>query len=318
MPKILTFTKLGSKLDQQIKTACPEAELITVKEAEADSIIPEADIIIGFGGMLNWAHILPLAKKCRWVHTLSAGVDRLTAQPDFVAGDTILTNSKGIHGIPMGEHCLGIILGFTRKLFHTYDNQKAHRWETGIRGLEEIAGKTAVIVGLGAVGIGIAAKLKAMDMQVIGVKQHVSDLPGIDKVYGTDELDEALAQGDVVIVALPVTPETRDLFNRERFKRMKSNAIFINVSRGETVVDDDLAAALNDGVIAGASLDVFRTEPLPADDPLWDAPNLIVTPHDAAISPMYLPRTIGIFCENLKVFPDAAKMQNVVDKVRGY
>ena len=99
---------------------------------------------------------------------------------------------------------------------------------------------------------------------------------------------------------------------------MKSNAIFINVSRGETVVDDDLAAALNDGVIAGASLDVFRTEPLPADNPLWDAPNLIVTPHDAAISPMYLPRTIGIFCENLKVFPDAAKMQNVVDKVRGY
>ncbi|MDO4203861.1 MAG: D-2-hydroxyacid dehydrogenase [Selenomonadaceae bacterium] len=318
MVKILTFTKLGSKLEQKIKDARPDAELITVKESEADPIIPEADILVGFGGMLNWAHILPLAKNCRWVHTLSAGVDRLTAEPDFVAGDTILTNSKGIHGIPMGEHCLGVILGFTRKLFRTYDNQKEHRWETGIKGLDEIAGKTAVIVGLGAVGVGIAAKLKAMDMQVIGVKQNVTDLPGIDKVYGTADLDEALAQGDVVIVTLPVTPETRDLFNLERFKKMKSSAIFINVSRGETVVDDDLAAALKEGIIAGASLDVFRTEPLPQDNPLWDAPNLIVTPHDAAMSPMYLTRTINIFCENLKVFPDAAKMQNVVDKVRGY
>lgn len=316
--KILTFTKLNDKLEQQIKAACPSAELITVRESEADPLIPEADIITGFGGMLNWAHILPLAKKCRWVHTLSAGVDRLTAVPEFVANDTILTNSQGIHGVPMGEHCLGIILGFTRQLFHTYDNQKEHRWEARVRGLEEIAGKTAVIVGLGAVGAGIAAKLKAMDMKVIGVKRHVSDLPGIDKVYSNKDLDEALAQGDVVIVTLPVTNETRDLFNLARFKKMKPNAIFINVSRGETVVDEDLVAALKEGLIAGASLDVFRTEPLPPEDPLWEAPNLIVTPHDAALSPMYLPRTIGIFCENLKVFPDVKKMKNVVNKVRGY
>lgn len=318
MMKILTFTRLGDKLEQQIKDACPSAQLITVREAEADPIIPEADILTGFGGMLNWAHILPLAKKCRWVHTLSAGVDRLTAVPDFVAGDTILTNSKGIHGIPMGEHCLGVILGFTRKLFHTYGCQKERRWETNIRGLEEIAGKTAVVVGLGAVGTGIAAKLKAMDMKIIGVKQQVSNLPGIDKVYGNLELDEALSQGDVVIVTLPVTEGTRDLFNIARFKKMKPNAIFINVSRGETVVDEDLAAALKEGIIAGASLDVFRTEPLPPENPLWEAPNLIITPHDAAISPMYLPRTVEIFCENLKVFPAVEKMKNVVDKARGY
>lgn len=318
MLKILTFTKLGSKLEQQVKEACPDAELITVKESEAGPYIPDADIIVGYGGMLNWANILPQAKKCRWVHTLSAGVDRLTSQPDFVSSETILTNSRGIHGIPMGEHCLGIILGFTRKLFHTYDNQKEHRWESGVRGLDEIAGKTAVVVGLGAVGVGIAAKLRAMDMKVVGVKQSVTPIPGIDKVYGTADLDEALAQGDVVIVTLPVTPETRDLFNLDRFKKMKSNTIFINVSRGETVVDVDLATALKEGIIAGASLDVFRTEPLPPDNPLWDVPNLIVTPHDAAISPMYLPRTIEIFCENLRVFPDASKMKNVVDKVRGY
>lgn len=318
MLKILTFTRLSDKLEQQIKDACPSAQLITAREAEADAIIPEADIITGFGGMLNWAHILPLAKKCRWIHTLSAGIDRLIAVPDFVAGDTILTNSKGVHGIPMGEHCLGVILGFTRKLFHTYDNQKERRWETKVRGLEEIAGKTAVVVGLGAVGTGIAAKLKAMDMKIIGVKQRVSDLPGIDKVYSNRDLDEALSQGDVVIVTLPFTDETRDLFNIARFKKMKPNAIFINVSRGETVVDEDLAAALKDGLIAGASLDVFRTEPLPPENPLWDAPNLIITPHDASLSPMYLPRTVGIFCENLKVFPAVEKMKNVVDKARGY
>ena len=155
-------------------------------------------------------------------------------------------------------------------------------------------------------------------MTVYGVKQSMSAEPNVDKLFPPDALYELLPSADFVIVTLPLTPETENLFSKKAFETMKPSAFFINVSRGPVVNETDLVEALREETIGGAALDVFCEEPLPTDSPLWDAPNLLITPHHAATSPRYMERALQVFIENLKVYPDASKMRNVIDKKRGY
>ena len=155
-------------------------------------------------------------------------------------------------------------------------------------------------------------------MHIVAVKQKESTEPFVDQLFSIDHLADALACADYVVVTLPLTPQTKKLFNLHTFNMMKENAFFINVSRGDVVEEPDLIKVLTEKRIHGAALDVFATEPLPEDSPLWDVPNLFITPHYSAISPMYLDRSLKIFRNNLQIFPQRIGMLNVVDKLRGY
>ena len=313
---ILSLHPLRDTQIETIKAACPDARIHLAKASDCAPYLPDTEILLAFG-QANLAPILPHAPKLRWVQALTAGVDGFIALDAFRQSDILLTNVRGIHGIPIAEHVLGIILCQTRGLLTAHDNQISKQWK-GLRGLDELYGKTAAIFGLGSVGSIIANRLKAMGMTVYGVKQSMSAEPNVDKLFPPDALYELLPSADFVIVTLPLTPKTENLFSKKAFEAMKPSAFFINVSRGPVVNETDLVEALREETIGGAALDVFCEEPLPTDSPLWDAPNLLITPHHAATSPRYMERALQVFIENLKVYPDASKMRNVIDKKRGY
>ncbi len=313
---ILSLHPLRDMQIEKIKAACPDVEIHIAKASECAPYLPDAEILLAFG-QANLAPILPNAPKLRWVQALTAGVDGFVALDAFRTSDILLTNVRGIHGIPIAEHVLGMILCRTRGLLTAYDNQKAKQWK-GLRGLDELYEKTAAIIGLGSVGSVIANRLKAMGMTVLGVKPSKKKEPDVDKLFTPDALFDVLPQADFVIVTLPLTPKTKNLFSKKAFEVMKPTAFFINVARGPIVNEDDLTKALRNNVIGGAGLDVFCEEPLPDSSPLWDAPNLLITPHHAATSPRYMERAIDIFIENLKAYPDTAKMKNIINKEKGY
>ena len=313
---ILSLHPLRDAQIEAIRAAAPGAEIHAAKAQDCAPFLPDAEILLAFG-QTNLAPILPKAPKLRWVQALTAGVDGFVALDAFRASDILLTNVRGIHGVPIAEHVLGMMLCHTRGLLSAHDNQKARQWK-GLRGLDELYEKTAAVVGLGSVGGVIANRLKTMGMTVYGIKQAMTAEPDVDKLYGPDQLFDVLPSVDFVIVTLPLTPKTENLFSKKAFEAMKSTAFFINVSRGPVVNENALVEALRNNVISGAGLDVFCQEPLPEDSPLWDAPNLLITPHHAATSPRYMERAVDIFIENLKAFPDTAKMRNIIDKERGY
>lgn len=313
---ILSLHRLSKSHIESIKKAAPGA-VVNVSEAkECAAYLPDVDILLAFG-QTNLAPILPKAPRLRWVHALTAGVDGFLALDDFKNSDILLTNVRGIHGIPIAEHVLGMMLGFSRGLFEARESQKSHLWKS-IHGLDEIFGRTAAIIGMGSVGGAIAERLRAMGMKILAIKREISKDPRADEVFPMAGLDEVLSRADYVIVTLPLTDETRGLFSARTFAKMKKSAFFVNVSRGPVVDEDDLSAALNGEVIRGAGLDVFCEEPLSPDSSLWDAKNIIITPHRAATSPYYMDRAIGVFVENLAAFPDRTKMINVIEKSRGY
>ena len=314
--KILSLHPLRDLQLASIKDAVPMADVRIAKASECAPYLSDTDVLLAFG-QVDLAPILPLAPTLRWVQALTAGVDGFIALDEFRKSDILLTNVRGIHGIPIAEHVLGMILSRTRGLLIAHDNQKEKQWKS-LRWVDEIYGKTAVIVGLGSVGRVIANRLKSMGMTVWGIKQSMSVEPDIDRLFQSEALFDILPQADFVIVALPLTPQTQELFSKAAFHAMKPSAFFINVSRGPIVNEKDLFEALRSGTIGGAGLDVFCEEPLPADSPLWGAPNLLITPHHAATSPRYMERAIQVFVDNLRAFPDTSKMKNVIDKERGY
>ncbi len=313
---ILSLHPLREDHQNKIREARPDIEIHIAKPTECAPWLPDTDILLAFG-QTDLSPILPLASKLKWVQALTAGVDKFVALDVFRESQILLTNVRGIHGIPIAEHVLGMILSFTRKLLTAHDNQSLHKWK-GLRGMEEIYGKKAAVIGLGSVGRVIANRLKSMGMTVIGVKQSMSEECDVDELFPHDQLNEILPSVDYVIATVPLTPETENLFSMKTFSLMKPSAFFINVSRGPVVNEADLIEALKSGTIGGAGLDVFCEEPLPSESPLWDAPNLLITPHHAATSPQYMDRAIQIFIDNLKAFPDTQKMINIIDKTRGY
>ena len=198
-----------------------------------------------------------------------------------------------------------------------FRNQANKEWKRPVV-LDELHEKTVGIVGLGSIGREIAKKCKALGMRVLGVKQVLSTELFIDHLYASSQLDEVLPQCDYIISATPLVEETKELFDEARFSLMKDGAVFINIARGGVVVEQALSDALTSGKLRGAGLDVFVTEPLPAEHPFWAMENVIVSPHIAGISPLYLDRAIKLFADNLSRYLDGRDMLNVVDKKRGY
>ena len=316
-PKILILNPISDRQKSFITRVAPAADIITAELRDAAGPMVNSDILVAWG-FNNIRPFYGQAKSLRWIHALTAGVEALIF-PETQQNPVLISNSKGIHGVPMAEHVLGLMLSFTRRLPQLYRQQLQHQWKRPPLGeLQEINGKTMAIVGLGAIGHEIAKKAKAMDMRVIAAKREMTQEPFVDRLYRPEQLLEMLSEADFVVVTLPLTDATQNLFGREQFAAMKPTAFFINVSRGGVVQEDQLIAALQENRLAGAGLDVFVEEPLPETSPLWDLPNVLITPHLAAISPVYLDRALQLFAENLAAFMAGRPLPTLIDKQRGY
>jgi D-2-hydroxyacid dehydrogenase (NADP+) len=313
---ILILRKLGDKHIQRIEEATGERVVVRNKPAEATAEeLAQADIIAAFPDLFA-AGVLEQCKNLRWLHSFSAGVE--TAPFDWLkARGVVFTNASGIHGLQMAEQILGMMIMFSRGLHVSLRNQLRARWSAEHR-VDELYGKTLLIVGAGHIGQETARKAKAFDMRVIGIKRQPAPLPHFDEVRGPGALHESLAEADYVVCLVPLTPQTRHWFDAKAFDAMKATAVFLNFARGAVVDEQALIEALKSGRIGGAGLDVFETEPLPADSPLWRMDNVIITPHNAGLSPQYNARAVDQFLRNYQAFREGRPMESVVDLDQRY
>jgi phosphoglycerate dehydrogenase-like enzyme len=265
-----------------------------------------------------------LARNLRWIHSPAAAVHQLIF-PELVASDVILTNSRDVHGPVVAEHVIAQVFALAKRIPSAVRLQQQHvwgqhaMWEVEPR-VREVAGATLGLVGVGSIGREVARKAFAVGMRVIACREHPENgLPeGVEQVYATSQLDEMLRSSDYVVLATPLTPETRLLMNVSRLAKMKPGACLINVGRGDLVDESALADALRTHTIGGAALDVFSKEPLPPDSLLWDCENLLITPHTAALTDKLWERHYALIAENLHRYLHSQPLLATVDKRRGY
>jgi phosphoglycerate dehydrogenase-like enzyme len=275
---------------------------------------------------LNWFylkpdllhHVLAAAPQIRWHQTPSAGVNHILT-PAYLKRDITLTNGAGTFAIPIAEFVLTYILFHAKAIPHLLELQASHTWKRSIQlPMQEVWGKTLLILGAGSIGQEIAKRASAFGMQVWGSRRYPQPTPGFDRIVGTDEWRSLLPEADYVVLATPLTPETRSLIDASALQAMRSTAYLINIARGAVVDEAALITALKEGWIAGAGLDTFHTEPLPPESPLWSLPNVFVTPHCSGFSARIAERTIALFLDNLSRYQSGQPLRNVVDKTTGY
>jgi len=266
--------------------------------------------IIGTGMIVDK---IPEMKNLQWVMTFSAGYEHFLKW-DKIPKHVPLLNLPGGSGIPVAEFTLGLMLNMAKKYNQIWDNQKEKKF-VRVRG-EELYGKTLGIIGLGGIGRQIAKRAKAFDMRVIGTDIAIIDIPDVDEMFLNNQVDEVIQQSDFVVLSCPETPETLGMMDEKRFKMMKNTAYLINCARGSLIIKEDLMKALEEGWIAGAANDTqWIKNPLPsflpADDELWDAKNVIITPHISSWTDMYAKRFGGVFVDNIERFLKGEPLTNV-------
>jgi phosphoglycerate dehydrogenase-like enzyme len=282
--------------------------------------VRDATVYLGYGIS---AEVLRAGPKLRWVHSASAGIGT-SLTPELLARDVVLTNSAGIHGPPMAEAVLGMMLHFARGFDLAVRAQAEGRWDAdrfyrGDIAFPEIAGSCVGIVGLGGIGQEVAWRARALGARVLGLKRRPGASPeGIEVMTGEPGLRRLLQESDTLVITAPDTPATRGLIDAAALAQMKPSAVLINVSRGRIVDEDALAAALRTGRLRGAGLDVFTVEPLPAEHALWTLPNVLLTPHVSPITPHFWRRQTDLIVDNLRRFARGETMRNIVDKREGY
>jgi phosphoglycerate dehydrogenase-like enzyme len=253
--------------------------------------------------------------KLKWVQSVTVGVDHWLERKDLTPRH-LLTAARGTHRVQMPENILGAIFHITKGYMSAALQQRESKWVRRVS--EPIAGKTLGILGLGAIGQELARKAAALELKVIGTKRTVEPVAHVDKVYAPEQIDEVLGQSDYVVLLLPVTEATNNLMNAARLSRMKPNAWLLNFGRGHLIVDEDLIAAVKAKTIAGAILDVFRTEPLPAEHPFWKTEGILVLPHIGGGHPTRDRMVAELFTENAKRFLTGEPLKELVDRQRGY
>lgn len=265
--------------------------------------------------------LLARAPHLAWAHSLSAGVDRLLAIDGVRESELVLTNSRAAHGPAIADHVMAMLLTFTRNL-HQYDeSQRRAEWSRREPERPSVAlqDRTMLVVGLGGIGTEVARRAHAFGMHVIATRRSQTPSPDfVERTGRSGDLPEMLPAADVVVLCVPLTPETENLIDAEAFKAMKPGAILINIARGKVIDTAALVAALESGRLAAAGLDVTDPEPLPADHPLWKSPNVIITPHVASDAELTEERLWAIFEQNLLHFAAGEPLINVVDKAAGY
>jgi phosphoglycerate dehydrogenase-like enzyme len=263
------------------------------------------------------------AARLKWVHCSGHAVGHFPLA-ELAARAITVTNSRGVQAIAIAEHVMACILALARRLPQTMRDQEERLWRPndliGTVSPWLLSGRTLAVIGVGTIGEAIAARAKAFGMRLIGVRRHAERgrPAGFDEVVGSVDMDRALGLADIVVAAAPLTAETNLLLDADAIAKLKPGAVVVNIARGQLVDEDALAAALLDGRLGGAALDVFTTEPLPASSPFWSLPNVIVTPHNSGFRAGHFDAVIDLFSDNLTRFERGDELLNVVDLNAGY
>jgi phosphoglycerate dehydrogenase-like enzyme len=263
-----------------------------------------------------------VASRLAWIQSPAAGVGSLLF-PALRESPVLLTNARGIHGAPIAEHVIGVSIVLFRQMHRAIRSQAAHEWvkdQLSLSSYRTLSGRCLALVGLGSIGAAIAEKAAALGMRVVATRRNVgAPRPAaVSAVYPSSELDTLLLQADILVIAAPLTPATGGLIGGAELRRMKRDAILVNIARGRLVREAELAEELARGTIAGAALDVFEHEPLDPASPLWDLPNVVITPHTSAFRSDYWDAAVGLFADNLARYLAGRPLVNLVDKDAGY
>jgi D-2-hydroxyacid dehydrogenase (NADP+) len=277
---------------------------------EVTGDLGDIDVMMMFGIEVQ-DFMLSGAPQLKWIQSLATGVDHFLRCPSLKA-NVLITSGRGIHGPPMREQVVYMMMAISRDAVRAVGDQKAHFWERRL--WSTLHGKTAVIAGTGVVGSAIGELLKAMGMHVIGITRTPRQEAGFDEMIATDRLLDAVRRADYLINMLPASPDNIDLFDAAVFDAMKTTAYYISAGRGQTVDEVALLAVLRDRRIAGAALEVFQTEPLPADSPFWDLPNVFITPHIGGYVIEYEDFIMPLIVDNMRLFLAGrqSEMRNIV------
>jgi phosphoglycerate dehydrogenase-like enzyme len=259
--------------------------------------------------------VLATMPRLRWIQALTVGIDNWLARPDLAPG-VALTCARGSHRVQMPENILGALFHLTKPYTQATLDQRERRWVRRVS--EPLAGRTLAILGLGAIGHELARKAAALEMRVIGTRRSQAAVPHVDRVYPPEAIDEVLGQADFVVLLLPLTPQTDRIMNTRHLKAMRKSAYLLNFGRGGLVDDDDLIAAVRNKVIAGAVLDVYRQEPLPAEHPFWGVEGITVLPHIGGLAGGRDEIVAGIFADNMRRYLAGEPLFALVDRARGY
>lgn len=299
---------------RRIEERFPQIRAIAATDAETLSRhIADADALLAFHFPVE---VLDKAKKLRWFQCTGAGVDSLLSVRDRADHITV-TNARGLHADIIADFVMGGIAALQWDFRRLLSNQTIKKWDP--REVAPLSGRTLGVVGLGSIGATIARRAKSAGMTVVGSKRDLSrPVEAVDTLFSPDSLHELLPLCDFVVLAMPATADTVGVIDAAQIARMRRNAFLINIARGSVVVEAELIQALQTGAIAGAILDVFEREPLPEDSPLWNMPNVIVTPHMAGNATEYTDWVFSLLAENIERFLAGRPLKNVVDLQLGY
>ena len=298
--------------------AVPEADIV-VAESDQDARREIADADAAFGTISR--ELLERAERLRWLQAPAIAPPAGYYYPELVEHPVVVTNFREIFNDHIAAHIMAFLLAFARGLHYYIPRQLRREWgpealNTGVVHLPET---TVLMLGVGGIGAEAARLCAAFGIRVVGVDARRADAPeGVAEIHKPDALDRLLPEADFVVMTIPHTPQTEGLMDADRFELMKSSAFLINIGRGKTVKLDDLDRALRSGEIAGAALDVFETEPLPPDHPIWTAPNVLLTPHTAGFGPYLDDRRFEIILDNARRFAEGRDLRNVVDKANWF
>jgi len=297
----------------------PPVHRTPAQAAEWAALLAEAEVLLDVDGP-SMADFRERAPNVRWIQASSSGVGEWVRRLGIVDTPVVVTNAAGLHSVALAEFVLFVMLYFARRWPLMVAEQRAHHWARCA--VDSLEGKTLGIVGLGNVGRTVARFARPFGVRVLGNRRGPGDADaahfGVDAMLGPDGLALLLGESDYVVLCVPHTSETVGLLGAAELANMRRGAVLINIARGSVVDEPALIEALHSGHLAGAALDVFATEPLPADSPLWDMPNVLVTPHSMSTTTTENERLTALFADNLRRYVAGEPLRNVIDKVRGY
>jgi len=334
--RVVVTTPLEDDLLERIRAADERIELVVPRELIAapafpsahpfpapderwDALLESAEVLFDFGP-LDLAPRLSSRPHLRWIQATSAGVGRLVERAGLQRSDVVVTTASGVHARALAEFALLAMLMFAKDTLRLVREQRDHQWQQ--YAVEELRGKVVCVVGLGKIGRETARLARLLDARTVGTVRTVGDRRAedlhVERLVPTEQIDELLPEADVVVLATPHTPLTHRLLDARRLALLKPSAIVVNVARGDVVDEQALIDALREGRLGGAALDVFEREPLPEDSPLWDLPNVFVSPHSASTVAAENGRIVELFVENLRRYLDGRPLLNVLDKEQLY
>ena len=293
----------------------PDDRIIPIADESALAAAAAAEVALSGNNPRRVQMLLEATPKLRWYHTVSAGVENMPLSEMSRRG-IVLTNNSGSYDVQIAEHVLMFVFAASRRLQLYRDRQVRHEWKDHDH--QELRDATIVVYGMGSIGTEVARLASAVGMRVIGVRRRAAPQEGASRVVAPEGLADVAAEADYLAITAPLTPATRGAVSREVIARLKPTAWIVNIARGAIVDEVALIEALRARKIAGAALDVFATEPLPTDSPLWSMENVILTPHTSGDSPRVQDRTLDLFAENLRRYKSGEPLLNRVDFGAGY